>query len=233
MGKTLLQLALTFLFLLPFRPGARAAVVIDRMVAIVNGHVILQSDWDDAVCFEAFAEGRPVSQISDEDRAAALDRLIDQELLREQARSGELEKIPSDQLQERVQQIRSQHPHEASDGAWRSLLSHYGLDEKKLEAHLADELGIMQEVEARLRPTVQVDAAAIQAYYNQTFLPQLRKTGAADVPLSEVSSRIREILTEQKVNELFTAWIQTLKSESKIRTMVTTPNEARAAGGAQ
>lgn len=233
MGKPLLQLALAFLFLLPFGPAARAGVVIDRMVAIVNGHVILQSDWDDAVCFEAFAEGRPVSQISDEDRAAALDRLIDQELLREQARSGELEKIPSDQLQERVQQIRSQHPHEASDGAWRSLLSHYGLDEKKLEAHLADELGIMQEVEARLRPTVQVDAAAIQAYYNQTFLPQLRKTGAADVPLSEVSSRIREILTEQKVNELFTAWIQTLKSESKIRTMVTTPNEARAAGGAQ
>lgn len=233
MRKTLLQLAFVFLLVPLFGPAARAGVVIDRMVAIVNGHVILQSDWDEAVCFEAFAEGRPVSQVSEDDRAAALDRLIDQELLREQARSGDLEKIPPDQLQEKVQQIRSQHPKQASDGAWRSLLSQYGLDEKKLEAHLAEDLSIMHEVEARLRPTVQVDTAAIQAYYNQTFLPQLRKTGAADVPLADVSSRIREILTQQKVNELFSTWMQTLRSESKIRTMAVAPNETHAAGGAQ
>lgn len=233
MRKTLLQLALALSCLLPFGPDARAGVVIDRMVAIVNGHVILQSDWDDAVCFEAFAEGRPVSQVSDQDRAAALERLIDQELLREHARAGDLEKIPEAQLQEKVQQIRRQHPDAASDSAWRSLLSQYGLDEKKLEERLAQDLGIMHEVEARLRPTAQVDAAAIQAYYQQTFLPQLRKTGAAEVPLADVSSRIREILTEQKVNELFTAWMQTLRSESKIRTLAPIPSETHAVGGSQ
>ena len=60
-----------------------AADIIDRIVATVNGHVILQSDWDDAVRFEALVDARPLAQITDQDRSRALDRLIDQELLRE------------------------------------------------------------------------------------------------------------------------------------------------------
>ena len=44
--------------------SAYAADVIDRVVATVNGHVILQSDWDDAVRFEAFVDGRPLDQIT-------------------------------------------------------------------------------------------------------------------------------------------------------------------------
>jgi hypothetical protein len=40
----------------------RPAEVIDRIVATVNGHIILQSDWDEALCYEALLNGRPLSQ---------------------------------------------------------------------------------------------------------------------------------------------------------------------------
>ena len=62
--------------------------VIDRIVATVNGHIILQSDWDEALCYEALLSGRTLGQFSEEDRRAVLDRLIDQELLGEQMKSG-------------------------------------------------------------------------------------------------------------------------------------------------
>ena len=56
--------------------------VIDRIVATVNGHVILQSDWDEAICLEALLGNRNPNQFSNDERRAVLDRLIDQELLR-------------------------------------------------------------------------------------------------------------------------------------------------------
>ncbi|HEV2732314.1 MAG TPA: hypothetical protein VGV15_19960, partial [Terriglobales bacterium] len=65
---------------------ARAADVLDRIVATVNGHIILQSDWEDEINYEMFVNGRVLSSLTRADRKASLDRLIDQELLREQIR---------------------------------------------------------------------------------------------------------------------------------------------------
>jgi len=228
--KRILPLLALALALAP--PFARGGQVIDRIVAIVNGHVVLQSEWDDALCFEAFTEGRPLAQLSEQDRAAALDRLIDQELLREQVQAEQMETAPAEEVQKKVEEIRSQHPEAASEQAWKALLASYGLDERKLKARLAQQLALLRQIDVRLRPTVQVDATDIEAYYKNTFLPQMHKAGAADVPLAEVSARIREILTQQKVNDLFTAWMQSLRHESKIHTNVALPSGAGNVGGA-
>jgi hypothetical protein len=67
---------------------SRAGDVLDRIVATVNNHIILQSEWQDAVRYEAFVSGRALDQVSSADRKTALDHLIDQELLREQMRSS-------------------------------------------------------------------------------------------------------------------------------------------------
>jgi peptidyl-prolyl cis-trans isomerase SurA len=206
------------LFLLFTSPiCARAADVIDRIVATVNGHVILQSDWDDAIRFEALAEGRALDRITDQDRSRALDRLIDQELVREQAQGADSPQPPAEEVQQRIQEIQKQHVATAPVN-WQSVLTRYGLAQKQVEAWVAHDISILHQVEARLRPAVQITPQTIESYYQDTFLPQLRKAGAQDVPLAQVSGKIREILTEQKVNELFSSWLQSLRSESKINT---------------
>jgi hypothetical protein len=195
---------------------SRAADLIDRIVATVNGHVILQSDWDDAVRYQAFIEDRPLDRVTDQDRGRALDRLIDHELLREQSQ-GEIAPPPPEEVQQRLQEIQKQH--DATDPAvWQSLLAQYGIAQKQLESWVTHDLGILHQVEARLRPTVQIPPQTIESYYRDTFLPQLRKAGADDVPLAQVAARIREILTQQRVNEMFDSWLQSLRSESKIST---------------
>ena len=88
----------------------------------------------------------------------------------------------------------------------------------------------MRQVEARLRPAVQIDPDSIESYYRDHFLPQLRNAGAQDVPLAQVSSKIREILTEKKVNELFSSWLQSLRAGSKI-TSFTASSPSPATGG--
>jgi hypothetical protein len=59
------------------------------VVTNVNGHVVLQSDWEQEVAFEAFSQGRDPDSFTADERKAALDRLIDQELLREQVRPSQ------------------------------------------------------------------------------------------------------------------------------------------------
>ena len=191
--------------------------VIDRVVATVNGNVILQSDWDDAVRFEAFIEGRPLSQVTAEDRAHTLDRLIDQELVREQSQGSEAPQPSADEIRKKVQEIQSQHS-ATTPGSWQAALANYGIDEKRLQAHLAHDFSILRQVEARLRPTVQIDPQSVESYYRDEFLPKLRSAGAHEIPLAQVAAKIREILTQKRVNELFTSWVQNLRAGSKIRT---------------
>jgi peptidyl-prolyl cis-trans isomerase SurA len=216
------KLPLLWILVLALAPLGRAADVVDRIVATVNGHVILQSDWDDAIRFEAFVEGRPLDRLSDQDRSRALDRLIDQELLREQAQTADTPQPPAEEIQQRIMDLQKEHKATTST-AWHTALARYGLAQKQVETWLAHDIAVLHQVEARLRPTVQIAPQTIETYYQQTFLPELRKSGAQDVPLAQVSGKIREILTEQKVNELFSSWLQTLRSESKISTSSKTP----------
>jgi hypothetical protein len=47
-------------------------------------------------------------------------------------------------------------------------------------------------------------------------VPQLKQTGASEVPLADVSGKIRELLTQEKVSELLVSWLQALRSESDV-----------------
>jgi peptidyl-prolyl cis-trans isomerase SurA len=216
-----LALAISALFL----PCASAnAEVIDRIIATVNGHVILQSDWDEALCYEALLTNRVLAQFTDDDRRAVLDRLIDQELLREQMKSADFAHATDTEVSARVADARKQYPQATSAEVWQSLLAQYHLTEQDLLAHVRQQIDVMRLVDARLRPAVQIDSKSIEAYYRDQFVPKLKQAGASEVPLAEVSSKIRELLTEQKVSELLISWLQNLRSEGQVHIPGVTPS---------
>ena len=204
--------------LLPAAAPARAGEVLDRIVATVNGRIILQSDWEAALRFAALVDGRGFDQLSVDDRKAALDRLIDQELLKEQMGSSDVKQPSDEQVIQRVREVRKQYPQATDEQGWQTILAQYGFSEDELKQRVAVELELARLVDVRLRPGVDIDVQSIESYYNQELLPQLRQSGAKEVPLAEVSPKIKEILTEQKVNELLLAWLQNLRSGSDIQT---------------
>jgi len=191
--------------------------VIDRIVATVNGHVILLSDWEDSLRYEAFSAGRPLAGTTAENRKAALDRLIDQELLREQQPAADAPQASPEEVAQRVAEIRKQYPEAETELAWRALLDKYRLSEDTLKSHVALELDLMRLVDARLRPSVTVDSKSIESYYNQELLPQLRQSGGQSVPLAQVTGKIKELLTQKKISQLLTAWLHNLRAGSQIR----------------
>jgi peptidyl-prolyl cis-trans isomerase SurA len=196
--------------------AARAGEVIDRIVATVNGHVILQSDWDEALCYESVLNGRSAGQFSDEERRAVLDRLIDQELLRGQMKSAEFKPATDAEAAARVAEARKQYPEAAGEAGWQAVLGRFHITEKDLQSHVRQQVDLMRLVDAHLRPTVQIDSKSIEAYYRNQFVPQLKQSSAGNVPLADVSAKIRELLTQEKVSELLVSWLQTLRSEGRV-----------------
>ncbi len=188
--------------------------VVDRVVTNVNGHVVLQSDWEQEVAFEAFANGRDPDSFTSAERKAALDRLIDQELLREQVKPSQ--PAPADQVAARVAEVRKLNPECTTDESWRAKLQRYGLTESALEKRLGNEIQVMKLVEDRLRPSIQIDQKAVESYYNEQLLPQLKKAGDHAKPLTEYFSRIKDLLAEKKMNELLSGWLANLRSGSHI-----------------
>ena len=205
------------LALLAVSPSLRAGDLLDRIVATVNGHIILQSDWDAGLRCQAFEDGRSLDQLPPAEHKAALDRLIDQELLREQMHSSDFQHASDQEVMQRLQDIRQQYGEAATTQGWQALLSRSGLSEEELKQHISQELDLMRLVDARLRPNVSVDSKSIESYYSQQLLPQLRQAGEKEVPLADVTPKIKELLTQQQMNQLLVAWLQNLRSGSEIR----------------
>ena len=203
---------------------AGAGDVLDRIVATVNSQIILQSEWQDAVRYEAFVGGGSLDQLQAGDRKAALDHLIDQELLREQMRSSGFPHASSEEVEKSIQEIRKQYAGAESEAGWQAALGRYGLTENELKRRVALQVDLMGLVDARLRPNVVIDSKSIESYYNQELLPQLRQSGARQVPLAEVTPKIKELLTQQKMNQMLVAWLQELRSGSEISTETGPPD---------
>jgi len=208
--------AFWFLFSATLATFAGAGQVVDRMVANVNGHVLLQSDWEEELAFESFVNGRSLDSFTLEERKAALDRLIDQELLREQVRPSEA--APASEISARVNEVRKLHPEVTTDEGWRAALQHCGLTQSDLEKRLGESIQLMRLVEARLRPSIQIDQKAVESYYHEQLIPELKKAGSKEVELPEVFGHIKNLLAEQRLNQLLHGWLATLRSASRIQT---------------
>jgi hypothetical protein len=207
-----------FVVLLFCTAHLRAGQIIDRIVATVNGHIILQSDWDDAVRCEALMNGHALPQITPKDRKDVLDRLIDQELLREQIPPQETPSVSDKDVARRLAEIRKFYDKSGNSQAWANTLAQYQVAETQLKDRIVLQIQLMGLVNSHLRGEVQIDQKSIESYYNQDLLPQLDQSGGKQIPLAKATPQIKEILTQRKMNELLIAWLQNLRAGSKIVT---------------
>jgi peptidyl-prolyl cis-trans isomerase SurA len=212
----MIKAALVPLLAVALMPAVSRAEVIDRIVATVNGHIILQSDWDDALRYEALLNARGLGDFSDDDRRAVLDRLIDQELLGQQMNAASFQHCTEAEAAAQIADARKQYRDADKPEGWQSVLSSFQLTEKDLLSHVQRQIDLTRLVDAHLRPEVQIDSKSIEAYYREKFVPQLKQSGSSGVALADVSGQIRELLIQEKVNQLLVSWLQTLRSESKV-----------------
>lgn len=195
----------------------QAGEVIDRIVATVDHRIILQSDWDEAVRFESLLESRPLENLTEDDRRKTLDRLIDQELVMREMEQTTLVRAEGGEGVRRIQEIRRQVPAWSTDEGWRAALKRYGLTEADVADRVSAQLDQLRFIDLRFRHNIHIDRRSIEAYYLEQFLPALHRAGAPEAPLPQVSPRIEEVLVQQRIGELFTAWLRNLRTQAEVQ----------------
>ena len=207
------RLALTGLLL----PALAAAGTIDRVVAAVGNRAITASDVEREYRMELLLEGKdpaggnPDPAMLDPVR----DRLIDRMFLDEEAGADSVEVAPDDPaVDERIKALLRKF---SNPSLLAADLKKLGLDEGALRRHLAEEERVLRVIDERLRPLAAVEPWEIETYYWQTFTPEVARQGEGSAPpLAEVESRIREILTQQKIDKLLAEWLKTLRATGDV-----------------
>ena len=203
-------------------PRVHAGEVLDGVLASVNGHVILQSDLDEERRYENLMSGHQPQGTNEDDRKKVLDRLVDRELLTEQVSTTEFAPTTADEIEKQLEQVKSDYVQNLKI-AWAAALASHGFTETEIRDRIALELNQWKLIDARLRPSIQIDQTAIEDYYTRQFLPELCRSGAQPISLEEAAPKIRELLTQQKINEALASWLETLRSQAQIRIFVSNP----------
>lgn len=224
-----LQLALLITVLAAVTGPLLAGELVDRIVAVVDKQVILESDWDIDVRYQCFLDGMSPAAVTTAQREAALERLIDRTLIQQQIDKTEFVRATEQDVASRVAQIRKDKD-KTDLAAWNAALVAYGLDERAVRDEVAAELDILRFVELRFRPSVHVDSVMVASYYRDSFVPDVERRGATPPPLAQVSARIEAVLVQQELDKLVSNWVRALRSQAEVRRI--TP-QAELAEGAE
>src|SRR5205814_527840 len=200
---------------------AHAGDLLDRVLVTVNSRIILQSDLETELRLQKLMAGAPNGPTTQEDREAALDRLINRVLLQEEMQGLDLLSPTDPQVTTQISEVRRQIKSAESDEGWRKLLVDAGLTEDEVHERIAEEVNTNLFLEAKFRPSLRVNSARIQSYYKETLVPELKKKGAPLAALEQVTPQIEQILAEQTLNELFGEWIKGLRSQARMRVIDT------------
>jgi hypothetical protein len=214
-GKYLLILALSLTML---TVDARAGEI-DRLLAAVNGKIITSADLNLARNLNAlvlFGKETENPSLREE-----IDRLLDLELMRQELENFTLVDEDPQRTEARLLAIRNAY---AEIGGLPPLLRWLGLQESELISYLRLQDSILQFVNFRFRPFATVAPEDIRNYYQASLIPQLKDAGAPLPALDEVSSKIEEILKEEKVNSLLDQWMNSLRKDSRIEYLLSAPS---------
>lgn len=197
-----------------------AQELVDRMVAVVNRRVILESELEQATRVEQLLQGKRAEKPSAQELQDVLERMIDRSLLDQQiAKSAPLD--PSaEELDAQVKEIRDKIPGAATEEGWKSILSSYGLTPADIDLHVISEFRVLRYVDLHFRGLVRVDRVDIQSYYLETFLPELQRRGAPVPPLADVYDKIEKILAARRMDEMLGEWLQTLRAQAHIEKLM-------------
>ncbi len=205
------------LFMLALLAASSQAEVVDRTIAVVNSHLITWSDLDEQMRFEALENMRALKDLSEADRRAAFEHLVQYRILRDQMQGT----LPAQDyvVADRLAEVRTAWQMDKDDAKWAATLTHYGLATAELRGMVTNQVEILKFMEFRVRPMVRVTRQEVDDYYSLTLVPQVVAKGQTPEPLEEVSGKIRELLTEQKMNQELEKWLATLRVQASVQVL--------------
>jgi len=205
------------------RPSAAGsqAVTLDRVVAIVNSDLILESDIEAERRFESF---QPLGSARVRTRDELINRLIDRALILQQIAMQPEPPVSEAQIDEELMQLRKTIPkcaayHCETDAGWEKFVREQGLTLPELREHWKLRTEVLRFIEERFRMGIRITDQEIHDYYNKTLIPAYQNQNAKAPPEGAIKDKIQEILLQQQVDKLLDDWLTALRAQGSVRVL--------------
>jgi hypothetical protein len=203
----------SLLLLLMIAGASSAVVVLDRMAVIVGKHVVKSSDIDWDLRVTEFLN-RESLDFSPQAKRKSAERLIDQEIIRQEIVSGNYRRPPDSDAAALETQLKRDR-FSGSDQRMRAELQRYGITEDQLRAQLLWQLTVLRFIDERFRPAVIVTDEEVHGYYDQ-HLAELRRQYPENGSFDALEPKIRSLLEGQRINENFNQWLEQARKRARI-----------------
>lgn len=202
--------------MMPSVPGTE----VDRVVAIVNGQVVLDSDVNEENRFESI-QPYPNAAGVQPTREREIERLINRDLILQQARLQTEIDISNAAVDKEIAGLRKTLPGCkdgacATDAGWAAFLHAKGFSVDEFHTRWRERMTVLAFIQERFGAGTIVTEGQVREFYQNTMLPQYKKAHAKPAPLASVEPRIREILQQQQVSSLLRDWLQSLRAQGSI-----------------
>lgn len=201
--------------MMPRVPGTQ----LDRVVAIVNDDLILDSDVNEELRLQAFDPYHTSSEKLSNTRA--IERLINRTLILQQVKL-QPEEGPSDAaVNKQIDELRKDIPacsqyHCQTKQGWDRFLADNGFTEASFFARWKERMAVLSFIEDRFQMGINITPQQIQEYYDKTLLPEYQHQHATAPKLSAIREQVREVLLQQQISNLLRDWLTSLRAQGSV-----------------
>jgi hypothetical protein len=192
--------------------AAVSAEVIDRVAVTVANSVITETEILRQIRITALLNGEQ-PDLSVNGRRQMAERLVEQTIIRRELNvtrytgADPARKLPAyDQFKAKF----------GSPEAYQKAVAEYGIEDRDVRENFEWQSTLLEFVDARFRPGIQLADSELREYYEQTLLPQIDKNEPKPT-FDSVREKIEEILTLERVDNALDRWLGQMRTQTRIQ----------------
>lgn len=193
--------------------AASGQEIIDRILAVVSGTVITQTDAQAAIGL-----GLVNTSGARDPMAAALGQLVERELILHEVDRFSPPEPEAPAVDARVRTARSRFP---SDAAFASAIAGWGIDESRLREIVKNDLRIQSYVDQRFGAAGQPTDEDVAGYYRDH--PDEFTRNGRMLPFPEAADLARARLSSERRRALIAEWVDGLRRRAEVIELYLTP----------
>jgi hypothetical protein len=189
------------------------AVIIDRIAIVIENRIVKESDIKREIRVTSFLNNEaPDLSLPSEKKAA--NRLIDQVFIRREIEVGDYPAATLQQADQQLEKLKKERFR--TEAAFEQALRRYSLTSLDLRTQFQWQLTALRFIDVRFKPAVLISDDEIEKYYRD-HTAALRREYPSKSSLNDLRAEIREILTNEKVNQQFFAWLDEQRKGTKVQ----------------
>ncbi|HVM74364.1 MAG TPA: hypothetical protein VMT75_01905 [Candidatus Saccharimonadales bacterium] len=206
-----LRTAAATVFLLLGGCVARGQETIDRIAARVDTDIILLSDVRELAQYQQFVDGKS------ETDAEILDRLIDQWIVRTEAKAALFPAPSAEDVNRSLERLKRSF---SSPAEYEERKKQSGLTDDEIRRILQSQLYLSNYLDSRFRASIQIDGSAIEDFYKTRVVPRAESRGQTPPTLEAARDFIQEALVQRAINEQADKWLKESRARLHVENLL-------------